>query len=223
MIIKAIGIDAAFANMGFAAVEIDIDPDLPMPHIDCDQLHLVSTEKDGSKQVRVSSDRLRRSQELREALLRVSKEAEAVVAFAEIPAAPQNASAAFAFGIAIGVLASCPVPIIEVSPMEVKAAVAGKKVKKGASKAEIIEWAASRWPDAPWLRAAHAARSKNGLLPAGRLLAENEHCADALAAVVAGVQTPEFKRLVALHHHATPNPSNIRPASSQRRVRLLPL
>lgn len=223
MKIRGIGIDAAFSNMGFAPVSIDLGRLPGLEAITCEALSLTKTVKEAGKVVRVSSDRLRRGQELLEALHAACQGAQ--VAFVEIPSGTQSASAAFGLGISVGVLASCPIPIIEVSPMEVKAAVAGRKVTKGASKAEVIEWAAAHWPSAPWMRAAHKARGKGGVtLPAGRLLDDNEHMADALASVAAGIQTPAFKQLLAILRHtqnAIPMPSDERSASSRRRVSLI--
>lgn len=200
MLIRAVGIDAAFANMGFAQVQIDTDVlaggGKDWQVIVCTGLTLASTEPEQQKVVRKSSDRLRRGQELRSAMLKACEGA--TFAFVEIPSGTQNANAAFGLGIAVGILSGCPIPIVECNPMEVKAAVAGFKVKQGASKAEIIEWAAKHWPYAPWLKAKHKAVSKGKTLPAGRLLAENEHLADAVAAVAAGIRTPEFQRLITL-------------------------
>lgn len=220
MRIRAIGVDAAFANIGFASVTLEAHAGGPVV-IRCDGLALVSTEGEDKKVVRRSSDRLRRAGELRAALIRACEGA--AFAFVEVPSGTQNAAAAFGLGIAVGVLASCPIPIIEVNPMEVKAAVAGRRVKKGASKSEVVAWAAERWPDAPWLRAAAAARGKGGkVLPKGRLLNDNEHLADAMAAVAAGVDTPEFRRLLALHavhtSHATTSPHLLGPPPHRRAV-----
>lgn len=194
MKLRAIGVDAAFANMGFADVIIDTN-DLS---IEVMGLALATTEKeDKSMRVRVSSDRLRRGKELHDALC-VACQGKAF-AFCEVPGGnTQSATSAFSLGIAVGVLSACPIPVIEVSPMEVKAAIAGHKVRKGASKAEVIDWAAARWPNAPWMRAKNAGKSKGRVLEKGRLLADNEHLADALASVVAGLNTPAFKQAVVL-------------------------
>ncbi len=220
MIIDAIGIDAAFANMGFARVKISVDSSHTQPIITCLDLTLVQTEAGGThKVVRKSSTELRRAVELRNALVNYAQGAQ--FAFVEVPSGSQSASAARSLGIAVGVLASCPIPIIEVSPMEVKIAVTGNRKIK-ADKSQVMAWAEARWPEAPWLRAAHKAKSKNGILPAGRLLADNEHCADALATIVAGIATPEFQRLIQLGtNHEISSTNNQRLAPSQRRVRLL--
>lgn len=233
MIIKAVGIDAAFANMGFVKVLVDTellaraaicrDAMPPSSYIKCESLCLVSTVPEQQKVVRKSSDRLRRGAELRQAMLRECTGC--TFAFVEVPSGTQNANAAFGLGIAVGILSGCPVPIIEVSQQEVKTAVAGMKVKKGASKAEIIEWASKLWPDANWHRAPHKSVSKGRTLPAGRLTEDNEHLADALATVVAGVATPEFQRLITLMaaSNAIPHTSSHRPAPNRPARSRIPL
>jgi Holliday junction resolvasome RuvABC endonuclease subunit len=202
MNIIAVGIDAAFANMGFARVRIT-GSSLQTLQVQCLGLSLTQTEGDGKRRVvRKSSEELLRARQLHAAMHEACRGA--TFAFVEVPSGSQSAAAARSLGIAVGVLAGCPIAIIEVSPMEVKAAVAGKRVVKGASKADIIAWAAAKWPDAPWQRAPHKAtvmNKKTGQrisLPAGRLLADNEHCADAMASVMAGIATPEFQRLLAM-------------------------
>jgi Holliday junction resolvasome RuvABC endonuclease subunit len=232
MKVKGLSIDVGFTNMGFAFVEVDLSLG-GLKSIECIGLGLAQTAKDQGKAVRVSSDRLRRAQELHEALHEAIGRYGAQVAFAEIPGGnTQSATAAYSLGIAVGVLASCSIPIIEVSPMEVKAAVAGRKVQKGASKAEVIAWAEKHWPEAPWMRATGRATVKRPLapgsketitvsLPAGRLTNDNEHLADAMATVAAGIDTPAFKQLLAIHQHAIPMSAHQRPAPRRERVNLL--
>jgi len=180
--ITAIGIDMAFANMGLARTRITQDGDLVM--VRCDDLELINTTSMDRKSVRKSSDELRRAKELQAAMVKFCKGAD--LAFVEVPSGSQSASAARALGIAVGVLASCPILIIEVSPMEVKDVVSGGNRKIKITKPMMIEWASKKWKLAPWLR--HK----------GRLTLNNEHLADAMAAVMAGINTPEFKRLLTL-------------------------
>lgn len=198
MIIEAIAIDMAFANMGLARVRIAIESSKLVVHgVD---LALVSTEREAHKVVRKSSDDLRRAQTLHVNLKRYS--AGAQIAFAEVPSGSQSASAARALGIAVGVLASCPVPIIEVSPMEVKR-LFDPKGKRKVPKTEIIAWAIKEWPNLPWIK--HA----------GKITLANEHLADAMAVVMAGIATPEFQRMTAIHHEV-PSTNSHRPASNRR-------
>lgn len=149
------------------------------------ELKLIDTEKDKGKAVRRNSDDLRRSREIIDALEHFTKDCEFV--FAEIPSGAQNARAAFAFGIVVGILAGIRIPLIQVQPLETKKATVGTKT---ASKADMIEWATTRYPDAPWIKRA------------GKLTLANEHLADAIAIAHAGVLTDQFKQISALMKRA---------------------
>lgn len=220
--IRAVGIDAAFANMGFAQVEITRGV-LNVTSVKCLDLTLVSTEiTEDRKVVRKSSTELRRAQELCRALGHQTVDQGAKFAFVEVPSGSQSASAARALGIAVGVLASCQIPIIEVSPMEVKRIVnPNPKIK--VSKDYIIHWAMRKWPEAPWILHRHNGKTFKRGDPQNC----NEHLADALATVAAGIVTPEFQRLLSMtDHHAIPHAPDLRPAPSgqpRRRVSLDPV
>lgn len=188
-----VGIDAAFANMGFARVEINVinlaEPTGGMRWIDCLgilALSLVSTEGQDKKVVRKSSNDLRRAQELVQAIKEQCTGAD--FAFVEVPSGSLSAAAARALGIAVGVIASCPIPIIEVSQQEVKLALLNDKT---ASKDQMITAAMQMWPEAKWL----TTKRKGKVVPTK----SNEHLADACACVVAGIETQEFKRIIALY------------------------
>ena len=199
MKIKAIAIDAAFANMGLACVEIELGETIKVVGVN---VTLVSTERQDKKVVRKSSDDLRRAKILADALGAYTRCHAAQIAFAEVPSGSQSASAARALGIAVGVLGSCPVPIVEVSPMEVKR-LFSPNGKRKVPKTEIIAWAMRQWPQLPWLK--HA----------GKPTLANEHLADAMAIVMAGISTDEFKQTLAIHH-ATPGPALHRPSLNRR-------
>lgn len=203
--IQVIGIDMALANMGLVRAMLDLDSLVIEPV----ELRLVSTHPDKSKQVRKSSSELARARELGEALKHFCHGAS--LAFAEVPSGSQSASAARALGIAVGVLSSCPIPIVEVSPMEVKRLFSSRR---SVQKAEIIEWAVQHWPDASWLRVKRRGKME--------LTKDNEHLADAVATISAGVLTEQFKLIKALHH-ATPLPRHNGPASNRARRRLVSL
>jgi len=192
-----IGIDMAFAHVGLAAFEVHFSDSGIV--LQCLDLKLVTTEQETAKSVRKSSSDLRRASEIVTAIR--SFVGCAAVACAEVPSGSQSATAARALGIAVGVLASCPIPVIEVSQQEVKMASIGVKT---ASKEQIINWAVQRWPGAPW----RTRKSKGQLV----YLKDNEHLADACAAVAAGVVTNEFRRMIAATQHAIPHTTNVRPA-----------
>lgn len=175
--IPILSIDPAFRNVGFARMVLDLDTmSLEITHLD-----LIQTEKRANKVVRQNSDDLRRAKELYEANQKFCQGM--TLGFAEIPYGAQSARAAYGFGAAVMLVASCPMPVIQVQNFEAKLATVGTKT---AAKDEMIEWAVETYPNAPWLR--HR----------GKLKADNEHLADAVAIAHAGIRTAEFRQLAAL-------------------------
>lgn len=203
--LRVIGIDMALANMGLVKASLDLDSMVITPI----ELKLITTQSNKDKQVRKSSSELARARVLGEAMHQFC--AGASFAFAEVPSGSQSAQAARALGIAVGVLSRCPIPLVEVSPMEVKHLFA---TKRSVPKAEIINWAVNNWPHQDWLR-----YKRKGKM---QLTQDNEHLADALATIVAGVKTQQFQLLKAMHH-ATPMPDLDRPSPGRRRQRILSL
>lgn len=86
------------------------------------------------------------------------------------------------YGVCIGVLASSSTPFIQVTPNEVKLAGTNKKT---ATKAQMIEWATKTYPYVNWFT-----NQKKGITT---FSAKNEHLADAIACVHAGVKTDLFR------------------------------
>jgi len=182
--ITVLGLDPSFANFGMVRATIDIVTQAVV----ITDMRLCQTEKDDNKQVRASSDRVRRARESAEVLDQMGKGVS--FAFAEVPHGSQSAISALGAGVCIGLLASFSrtVPLIEMSEQEVKL---GSHGMKNATKRQVIEWAYGMHPDAPgW----HFDRAK--LKKGERHLPQhNEHLADAIAAIHAGIKTQEFQRL----------------------------
>ena len=187
------GLDPAFANFGIARMRLDLDS----LELSLERVRTLVTRpiaKAARKVVRKNSDDLRRAKELHDAF---HEELDGcVVAFGEIPTGTQGARAALGFGVALGILASCKIPIIQVMPVETKLASAGHAK---AEKPEIIAWAGARYPQIDWLRYHEDViyRGKK-TRSAGDLHEDNEHAADATAASHAGIKTEQFKQLLAL-------------------------
>ncbi|WP_063894860.1 hypothetical protein [Burkholderia anthina] len=183
-IIKVAGLDPSMSNFGVALADLDVDS-MELKVID---LILIETEPDQTKQVKKVSDDLRRAYEVREGMLK-ALQGRAHVAFSEIPlgSAAKYNNAIFNAGFVIGVLASCPIPIIEVFPMDVKMAAVGHRQ---AAKEEMIEWAVTKYPTAPWKT--RTLRGKPVLTKS------NEHLADAVAAIHAGIETRDFEQMIAM-------------------------
>lgn len=182
MKVKIMGIDAAFANIGFALLELDTDTG-DTKVLD---LYICQTEavKKRPKGVPRSADDLRRAREAVEAIQLRTKLWQPDHIVAEVPFGSQSARASWALGIALGVLASIP-SLIEVTPRDVKAATG----EKHADKDMMIEWAMDKHPEAPW----RMRKLKGNLI---QVASSNEHMADAVGACYAAM--PEVRRRLGL-------------------------
>lgn len=178
--VRVVGLDVSLRNFGCVIADVDIySPNLDFEIV---EMHLVSSE-DGAKKaktMRKNSDDLNRAKLLFEGLQMVCEDAS--FAFAEMPVGSQSARAMASYGICVGVLSSCPIPMIEVTAAEVKLAGTGIKT---ATKGEMIEAAVKEHPEGEWLT-----RKVKGEIA---LLAANEHLADACFAIKAGLKTMEFR------------------------------
>lgn len=179
--VRVAGLDGSKRNFGIAIIDIDVDT-LEMEVVD---LVLIKTEKDQTKQVRKSSDNLARAQEI--AIGLDAKLDSVSSAFVEVPSGGKSYEAVLGFGIVIGLYASLKVPVIEVSPSETKKAAVGTRT---ASKQEMIDWAVAKFPAAPW----RTRKLYGAIVPTN----DNEHLADAVAIVHAGINTPAFKQTIAI-------------------------
>lgn len=181
--IRVVGIDPALRNLGLCKATINLNT----LEIDVVDLILVETEanKKTAKVVRKNCDDLDRAKILHDALVEHCKGNH--LAFCEVPVGSQSARAMASYGICIGVLAACPIPMVQLTPSEVKLAATGSK---HAAKQEMIEWAFEKYPKAPWL----AVRRGGVLTPT----LNNEHLADATAAIHAGILTDQFRQAASM-------------------------
>lgn len=180
--IKVIGLDISMNNLGVCRAIVD-----PVfGTVDVVDLVLIQPDKADAqtkKQVRKNSDDLRRFKWLHDKLHAEIHDCHIVTV--EMPVGSQSARAMASYGGCIGVLASVSKPMIEVTPNDVKLAGAGAKT---ATKQEMIDWATNLHPNAPW----KTRRLKGELV----LTNDNEHLADSIACVYAGMKTAEFKAIV---------------------------
>jgi Holliday junction resolvasome RuvABC endonuclease subunit len=184
---RIIGIDPSLRNFGI--VQAELDPQTLDFKIG--EMRLVESEDNATKAktVRKNSDDLRRASILFEGM--VEAVTGASFAFVEVPVGSQSARAMASYGICIGVLAACPIPIIQVTPGEVKQAATGYKT---AEKSEMIAAAVKEFPEAKWLT-----RKVKGEV---KLVNDNEHLADACYAIKAGLRSAEFKSALAMFRAA---------------------
>ena len=182
------GIDPSLNNFGMAKGTLILEGDRPAG-FDLSHLELAQSQSDKKTQkvVRKNSDDLQRAKTLHDALHSFIADVDLVMV--EVPVGSQSARSMASYGICIGILSSIHKPMIQVTPTEVKLAACGSKT---ASKAEMIDWATNHFPDAPWL--VHTVKGERVI---GN---KNEHLADAVGAIVAGVKTDTFNQLLSFRN-----------------------
>jgi Holliday junction resolvasome RuvABC endonuclease subunit len=182
-LIKVCGMDPSMNNWGIACGTYDLDTgEIVIAHVDT-----ICPDQIDSKQVRVNSKDIHRAIQLYDGTIDIFREAQ--FTFVEVPIGTQSASGMKAYGMCIGILGSiraAGIEFIEVTPTEVKVASFGNK---NASKKQMIQWATSTHPDAPWSQ-----YKKNGVMQFSE--AKVEHQADAVAAIHAGVASAPFRQLL---------------------------
>lgn len=183
MKIRIAGFDPSTVAWGTAICLVDSDT----LEIEVANLILTKTESEKKQGVDKSSDDLRRAQEQYRAVLEHTRGCALVVS--EVPFMTPNgyAAANFNAGMVLGILASSLIPLIQVRPLEVKRAAVGHT---GACKEEMIEWGISKYPNAPWITVKRGGKR----VPT----AANEHLADAIAVVHAGIKTTQFRQAMDL-------------------------
>lgn len=183
--IKVVGLDPSLRNWGIAIGTLDLDS----LHLTVDHIETCSPVLSKGKQIRQNSLDLESAYQLTQASLNAIKGAKAV--FAEVPVGSQSSRAMASYGICVGVLGALRafgIPIMEVTPTEVKLAAAGSKT---ATKEAMIAWGVAKHPEANW-----PTYKRNGESLVSEAVAE--HMADAIAAIYAGIKLNHFKQLLAL-------------------------
>lgn len=165
-----LGADCGLAHFGIAIVRLGRRAEEVV------DVHTFATKKSNAKQnVLAADDNVRRCRELAAHLLELCGAHTPVAICAESMSAPRHASAAAKLSMSWGALATVAqllgLPVVQCSPQAIKKAVCGAK---GASKEDIQAELCDRY-SAPLF-----AHLKKG---------DREHAGDALAAVVAGLDS----------------------------------
>lgn len=181
MLIRVVSFDPSFRNFGVAHLLIDSKSFKITPV----GISIIKTKSFSGRGGKKNSDDLRCAKELCTGV-----EVACIgydIAIAEVPHGSQSSRASWSLGIALGVLGSCKIPLVEVSASDVKFTVSGNRQKK-IDKNKMIAWATNKYPQLKWKTI-----KRKGKL---QLLKENEHMADAIAAAHAGILTRKFKEEV---------------------------
>ena len=120
--ITILGIDPGLEAMGYAVVTVDAGTRLMKRVSECGVLQ---TKKSQVRTVRRTSDYTSRSRDLAIALRRIVQEHQPSILACEMSATTPRRLPTFANGVAMGLVASLLLPLIEVLPKEIKKAACG--------------------------------------------------------------------------------------------------
>jgi hypothetical protein len=172
-----VAIDPAFRNLGWVKACIRDN------RIQILNSGLFQTEAGESKKKRKSSDDLHAAMKIANMIRVITHGADIVIS--EIPSGTQSARASWTLGVTLGVLTNITKPLIEITPTMTKAAIAESKF---ATKQEMIEAAYKLHPELNW----KFRKSKGKMV----LINSNEHMADAVGVLYAGLGMKETKELL---------------------------
>jgi Holliday junction resolvasome RuvABC endonuclease subunit len=178
-VINVLGIDPSFRNFGVVAAQTN------GKIVRVRQMMLIRPESKKTKNVRRSSDDLQRAGQIVRAMAPLYNSSRLIIA--EIPSGSQSSRASLSSGICLGLLASAPLPIIQVTASEAKVIACGSK---NASKRDMMDWAYEKYPDLDWM----TYKRKGEIIKSDT----NEHLADAIAIIHAGIETDQFRQLISI-------------------------
>lgn len=177
-----LGLDGSLKNFGIAVASYDKDN---LGDIKIHDLILSKTEPSKVKGIRRSDDDIARFRQhaslIKDAISRYGVS----VAYGEVPHGAKDSRAMYAFGGVVGIYASLDIPFVSVTALEVKHAATGAK---HADKEDVIESMYSQFPYATWLTSKRTNKMELKTLSGENLSPDNEHLADAAAAVLAGIK-----------------------------------
>jgi len=168
------GLDPSLSNFGMAKGVAYYKRCATEPWaMDIQEIALVSTKADKATKYK-NEDDTRRARELGVAMLTFFEDVDTI--YVELPVGSQSARAMASYGICVGVCAALGKRLVRVAAKDVKL-IATNNPK--AEKAEMIDWATNKYPKLPWLTRKLKGESV--------LTNANEHVADAIAAIHAGL------------------------------------
>ena len=179
-----VGLDIAFCNTGVVSVHIGSD-NSPL----LNSCYVIETEKLATgEKVSFTVDNVRRAQKIHSALAETFEETKPDLVVVESMSWPRNSASALKMAMAWGAIAPLLVgiPLIEVSPQDIKKLTTGSK---SATKAGVMRGVLNLLPSSAWAREVVELHVRKAAL--------REHCYDALGAVLAAQRTEKYQFLQA--------------------------
>lgn len=189
--IRVAGFDPSFRNWGMSFGWLDLDS----LSYTIDGLHLIQTASSSDKKIKKNTSDTESAFQLQKGVLDKISEHEVKMVFAELPDSGQSYRAGVGQGIILSSMARLRlegVPVVYLTYSQLKMAATNTQ---NATKKQMISWAKSKFPDAPWLCHTRKGKTHKKGDPDDT---RNEHLADSIAAIEAGVQDPEFLSILGI-------------------------
>ena len=197
MKISVIGQDPSFRNWGLVAGLVDIETfEIEIVDMFVSQESKESKAARAKKRVRQSNQDYDRACRIHDEVTEFVKKHNAKFSMVELPHGGEGLRSMKTNGMCVGILASLRNTghrVITISERENKMHSLGKA---SATKQEMIDWAMNRYPNAPWKM-----RKLKGQLVG--VNAFNEHVADAVSALEAGLYHDDFLNAVEIAKQLT--------------------
>lgn len=181
--VKVVGLDPSLRNWGVSIGSLD--PLVGIDSLRIHELHVIQPDLPIGKIRQNTLDILSASH----LYFQSHKFIEGAFAvFAEVPIGSQSSRAMASYGVCVGVLGALKsegIPLIELTPAQIKKVVGPIQTNKS----EMIAWASGKHPEAPWPTIKRLGQTK---IVEGKA----EHMADATAAIYAGIASQEFQQLI---------------------------
>lgn len=197
MKINIVGQDPSFRNWGLVAASVDIfDFSIEIKDMFVSQESKESKQDRNRKKVRQANQDLDRARRLHKEVTEFIGDHNAKFSMIELPHGGEGLRSMKTNGMCVGIISSLQTAghrTITISERENKMHSLGKA---SATKDEMIEWAMNRYPNAPWKM-----RNLKGQLVGVK--AFNEHVADAVSALEAGIYHDDFVNAVEVARQLT--------------------
>ena len=178
---KIVSLDPSQRNLGIAIGTVNTDGILKVT----DLLTVSTQPKPKSSKLSTSTWDIQQAKIQYDVLQQVTADADVVCI--EVPYGSQDVKAAVGRGICLGLLATIKAPCIYVTPQANKKIVGNPK----ATKADMVLWASTQHPEAPWYK-------QRGRITTGN----NEHVADALVTIYAAANQEDLSKYIKVSTHA---------------------
>lgn len=187
MKIKIIAQDPSMSNWGLVAATFNTDTG-KVEINEMMTIHKNKLEKSVKKALRVSNIDLNVARDLSKGINSFFDKYKPAFTIVEIPHGSQSSASMKGYGICLGLLGAVNTQMIQMTEMECKVNALGKRT---ATKKEMIAYAMAKHPEAKW----HRRMFKGELVGVD---GKNEHIADAIAALYAGLESDQFKAAIVM-------------------------